>query len=576
MHILGIHFGSHDTCAALVENGRLVAVMEQERFDHHKHTIAFPKDAIDYCLKAGGMVLEDLDYLAYGSDCAVANEYKRKFIEKGYAEFRPDMLEQDRIEQFIAEQAGGRPAFYHVDHHLAHAASTFFTSPYEEAAIYTVDGMGNWMTASQNIGRGNSIEVVERTPYPHSLGMFYGAITQLLGFKASRDEGKVMGLAPYGSAKLVHKVRQLCQVQDGEFTLDLSYFDFHRQPLMKPDGTFHRWYSPKMADVFGPAREPESELTARDADLAYACQAVLEEMVYAILHRFHRRYPLANLCLAGGVALNSTLNGKIAEHTPYQNVFVVPAANDAGVALGAALYCSSQKAGNFKRHELTHAYFGSEYSPEEMARALKNLPQGVTFSKPDDMVAEMATLLRNYRIVGRYDGRMEFGPRALGNRSILANPAKPEMKDIINAKVKFREGFRPFAPVATLENADEFFEMDFDSPFMLKIVQVKEDKQNLIPAVVHVDKSARVQTVSEDQNPPLHRLLVEMGKNGGVPVLLNTSFNIRGDTIVRTPEDAVRCFLKTGMDALALGPYLAVKRDNLKQVQAIDLREKKS
>jgi carbamoyltransferase len=572
MFILGIHFGSHDTCAALVEDGRLVAVMEQERFDHHKHTLAFPKDALAYCLEAGGLALKDLDYLAYGSDCAVANEYKRRFIDKGYSNFRPDMLEQGRIEQFIAEQIGGRPAFYHVDHHLAHAASTFFTSPYEEAAIYTVDGMGNWMTASQNIGRGHAIEIVNRTPYPHSLGMFYGAITQLLGFKASRDEGKVMGLAPYGSARLVDQVRQLCQVKDGELTLDLSYFAFHRQPLMKPDGTFHVWYSQKMAEVIGPPRMPESALTERDADLAYACQAVLEEMVYAILSHFHRRCPLDNLCLAGGVALNSTLNGKIAQHTPYKNVYVVPAANDAGVALGAALSCSSKTSRNFKRHELTHAYFGSEYTPEDLAGALQNLPPGVSVTRPNDMIAEMARLLRNNLIVGRYEGRMEFGPRALGNRSILANPAKAEIKDIVNAKVKFREGFRPFAPVATLESARDYFDMDFDSPFMLKIVQVKKDKQGLIPAVVHVDKSARVQTVSQDQNPPLHRLLDEMGKNGGVPVLLNTSFNIRGDTIVRTPEDAVRCFLKTGMDALALGPYLAVKQDEKTQVN--DLREK--
>jgi carbamoyltransferase len=561
MLILGIHFGSHDTCAALMKDGRLAAIIEQERFDHHKHTFAFPKDAIDYCLEVGSIGLQDLDNLAYGSDCAVANEYKRLFIEKGYSDFSPPLLEQGKLEEFISEQIGSKPPFYHVDHHLAHAASTFLISPYEEAAIYTVDGMGNWMTASQNIGRGNSIEIVDRTPYPHSLGMFYGALTQFLGFKASRDEGKVMGLAPYGSPKLVDKVRELCQVKDGEFLLDLSYFAFYRQPLMKPDGTFHLWYAQKMVDLFGPPRKPESELTERDADLAYACQAVLEEMVYAILNRFYRCYPQDNLCLAGGVALNSTLNGKIAEHTPYKNVFVVPAANDAGVALGAALHCSSQKDKNFQRQELTHAYYGSEYSQENMARALKNLPANVILTKPDDMIAEVVKLLRNNRIVGRYDGRMEFGPRALGNRSILANPAKAEIKDIVNAKVKFREAFRPFAPVVTLESAPEYFEMDFASPFMLKIVQVKQGKQALIPAVVHVDKSARVQTVDQAQNPQLHSLLVAMSENGGAPVLLNTSFNIRGDTIVRTPEDAVNCFLKTGMDALALGPYLAVKQD---------------
>lgn len=564
MRILGIHFGSHDTCAAIVEDGRILAVMEQERFNHKKHTLAFPEDAIDYCLESCEICLEDLDYLAYGSDCTVANEFKRRFMEKGYSEFSPDLLKQEQLEEFIVGQIGGRPPFYHVDHHLAHAASTFFISPYEEAAIYTMDGMGNWMTASQNIGRGNSIKIIERTPYPHSLGMFYGAITQFLGFKASRDEGKVMGLAPYGSAKMVDKVRELCHVENGEFLLDLSYFAFHKQPLMKPDGTFHQWYSQKMIDVFGPAREPESQLTERDADLAFACQEVLEERVYAILNQFYRRYPLENLCLAGGVALNSTLNGKIAEHTPYNNIFVVPAANDAGIALGAALYCSSQKSKKFQRDELTHAYYGSEYSQEEIARALENLPENVTVTRPANMVAEVAKLLRNHLIVGRYDGRMEFGPRALGNRSILACPAKAEIKDIVNAKVKFREAFRPFAPVATLETACEYFEMDFESPFMLKIVQVKQDKQNLIPAVVHVDRSARVQTVDKAQNPELHQLLVAMGENGGVPVLLNTSFNIRGDTIVRTPDDAVRCFLKTGMDALAIGPYLVVKGENYK------------
>ncbi|MBX9694975.1 MAG: carbamoyltransferase, partial [Cyanobacteria bacterium] len=330
--------------------------------------------------------------------------------------------------------------------------------------------------------------------------------------------------------------------------------------LMRNDEEFNAWYSDKMEELFGPPRKEESELTDRDMDLAHSVQVLLEERAFQLLNDLHELHPSDNLCLAGGVALNSTMNGKIRQFTPFKNVFIIPAANDAGLSLGAALYCNAvESPSTFVRHHLDHAYYGSHHTDPEIEAELKDLPPSIKVSKPDNLVQETAKLLNEYNIVGWYQGRMEFGPRALGNRSILANPTKAETKDIVNQKVKFRENFRPFAPMVPLEFVGDYFESDEEMPFMLKIVEVKPEKRSVIPAVTHVDHTARVQTVTPQQNERIHKLLHEMKKLGGVPVLLNTSFNIRGDTIVRTPKDAVKCLLQTGLNALAIGPYLLVK-----------------
>ena len=563
MLALGIHFGSHDTSAALVEDGRIIAVMEQERFDHCKHTRAFPIDAVHYCLAEGGIRLHGLDYVACATDPALTNAYKQRFIDdQTSTELVPRMYGRQDVEATVRRELGGDVPFFLVDHHKAHAASAFFLSPYEEAAVLTIDGMGNWVTTTTNLGRRNTIETLRAIPHPHSLGLFYGAVTQFLGFRAACDECKTMGLASFGAPTYLDDLRRMCTYENGMLSLDLRYFTFHNQPLMNGNGEMNTWYSAAFAEHFGPPRVPESEITDRERDLARSIQMLLEERTFALLRDLHQRTGCANLCLAGGVALNSTLNGRITANTPFTDVFIVPAANDAGISLGAALCCTAERSPDFKRHHLDHCYFGSAHSTEEIEAELSQLPPNIRVDQPADLVGQTADLLVESQIVGWYQGRMEFGPRALGNRSILANPTNPSTKDIVNQKVKFRENFRPFAPIVPLEHVGEYFEADDPLPYMLKVVQVREEKRADIPAVTHVDYSARVQTVTHAQNAPLHDLLHAVQKRNGVPVLLNTSFNIRGDTIVRTPQDAIDCFLKTGMNALAIGPYLLTKTDD--------------
>ena len=551
-----------------MKDGEIIAVMEQERFDHVKHTVAFPTDAVRFCLQQAQANFTDLAFIACATDPEFTNIHKVAFVESGVSDsFTPGMSDRAEIERIVRDKLAEispdavKVPIYSVDHHRAHAASTFLISPYEESAIFTVDGMGNWVTTTGGLGRGDQFEISMEIAHPHSLGLMYGSLTQFLGFRAACDESKVMGLASYGQPTFLEDFRQLCTYRDGQIVLDLKYFTFHDQPLMNAKGGFNSWYSDDFVKRFGAARTPESQLIQRDMDLAHSIQALLEERAFQLLNFLYDKTQCENLCLAGGVALNSSMNGKISENTPFRNVFVVPAANDAGLSLGAALCCSAEKSKNFKRHPLSHAYFGSQHSVEEIKAEIKKLPPEIEVTTPENLTEETAKLLGQFAIVGWYQGRMEFGPRALGNRSILANPTKAESKDIVNQKVKFREHFRPFAPTTPLEHAGEYFESNSEMPFMLMVVKVRSEKRNVIPAVTHVDETARVQTVTKDQNPLLYELLHFMKAQNGVPVLLNTSFNIRGDTIVRTPEDAIRCLLKTGMNALAIGPFLLKKPD---------------
>jgi carbamoyltransferase len=558
--ILGLHIGPHDSSAAIINNGAVLAMMEQERFDHRKHSGAFPAEAIAFCLEHGGVQLNDLAAVAYANDVEITNQYKSAFIRATYPDaFHPSLYQQSDFEKALRSKLRFDGRFLHLDHHLGHAASVFLTSPFEESAIFTVDGVGNWITTTLAVGRGNSIETLERVGHPHSLGLFYGAVTQFLGFHALCDEGKTMGLASYGSPIYADIFREHVGLDEGNVKLDLSYYTIHYGPITDPAGKPRTWYSHRFIDLFGPPRMAESEITARHADIAASAQLVLEERCYQLLERLYLLTGLSSVCVSGGVALNCSMNGRIRDNTSFREVFVMPAANDAGLSLGAGLWASGILQPGFRRQAINHAYLGSEYCVAEIEAAVHAVPSRVIIEKPTDPVEHVADLLAGFAIVGWYQGRMEFGPRALGHRSILANPTRADTKDIVNARVKFREMFRPFAPIVPREAASDYFNPGHSNPFMLQVVTVLPDKRAVIPAVTHVDGSARVQTVTAEQNPEIYRLLWEVKRRNGVPVLLNTSFNIRGDTIVRTPADAIKCFLETGMDALAIGPYLLRK-----------------
>lgn len=568
MYTLGIQFGSHDTSASLIRDNQILAVVEQERFNHQKHTMEFPSDAIRYCLKHAGIGFSDLDFIAYANDASYTNLFKRTFMESGISDtFKPQLSSETYITAEIRKHLkeispdSDRSKLYKVNHHLAHAASTFFTSPFDESAIFTIDGMGNWVTTTFAKGKNERIETIKEISHPHSLGLVYGAVTQYLGFKAASDESKVMGLASYGKPIYLNALREIVKYEDGNINLDLRYFTFHKKPLIGEDGKFNVWYSDLFADRFGPPRVPESDLTEFAMDMANSIQALLEERCFQLLNDLHVLIPSPNLCLAGGVALNSSMNGKIVDHTPFQNVYIIPAANDGGLSLGAALQCHADQLDKYIHVSLDNAYYGNDYSNGEIEREFTKLPDEISLSTPPCVSEAAAALLAEKQIIGWFQGRMEFGPRALGNRSILANPMLAETKDIVNRRVKFRENFRPFAPIVPKEYVNEYFEAKQEMPYMLKIVQVRESVRKVIPAVTHVDNTARVQTVTKEQNPVVHKLLEQFRQLTGVPVLLNTSFNIRGDTIVRTPYDAINCFLKTGMNALVIGPFLLQKPD---------------
>ncbi len=551
MHILGIHFCGHDTSACVVKDGVLLAFAEEERFDHKKHTVAFPHNAIKYCLDTAGIRASELDYVAYATDPESTNIEKMKYKEEYKPDFEPVIINEDDLRRQIREELGisGEKSvkLQGVDHHMAHAASSFLSSPFKSAAVVTIDGMGNWLTTTIGTGEGIEIKRLCHVSHPHSVGLFYGAATQFLGFKAASGEAKVMGLACYGKPRYVDVFRKMVRIEDGyNIRMDLKYFTFHKIPLMKPDGTFNLWYSEAFKDLFGSPRAPESAITERDEDIAHSTPQVCEELVYAILNEAYRRTKNENLCLAGGVALNCSMNGKIQANTPFKNLFIPPIVNDAGLSAGAALFIYNVMHKNPRKYEMKTAYLGPSFSNDECRAALEK--NGLKYEYRKDIAKATAGLLDKGKIIGWFQGRMECGPRALGNRSILADARNPQMKDIINNRVKFRENFRPFAPAVIIEDVDKFFHLNQHSPFMLQARRAREDKWDVIPSVVHVDKTSRAQTVKKDENPVFYELLKEFKKLTGVSVILNTSFNIRGDTMTCNPEDAINCFLKTGLD----------------------------
>ena len=561
MNILGISCFYHDAAACLIQDGRLVAAASEERFTRKKHDEGFPHQAIQYCLKAGKIEAKDLDYVGF---------YDKPFLKferllstylstfpRGFRSFSKAMpvwlREKLWIPQLIRKELKYEGKVLFTEHHLSHAASAFLVSPFREAAILTVDGVGEWATASYGVGRDREIDLFKEIRFPHSLGLLYSAFTYYLGFKVNSAEYKVMGLAPYGVPRYVDQVRQIIEIKDdGSFELDMRFFSYHHG-LRMVNGRFSALFG-------GPPRDPESKLDQRHKDIAASVQKVTEEIMLKMASWLHRETKMENLCLAGGVALNCVANGRILREGPFKDLFIQPAAGDAGGALGVAAYIFHSLLGHPRMTPMEDAYLGPEYSEEEIRKALERYGAPYRRLERDDLVREVAALIEGQTVIGWFQGRMEFGPRALGSRSILADARNPENKDVVNLKIKFRESFRPFAPSVLEEKIGEYFEIDRPSPYMLLVAPVREGKR-VIPSVTHVDHSARIQSINRKQNALYYDLIREFERRTGVPVIINTSFNVRGEPIVCSPDDAYRCFMRTHMDYLVAGPYLLDKKD---------------
>jgi carbamoyltransferase len=555
--ILGLNAYHGDAAAALVLDGELVAAAEEERFNRIKHCAGFPAEAARWCLADAGVEPSDLDHVAVSRDPRAnlrpkllrALRTRPRYLKARLANARRVGDIHGELERALGSTV--RAELHNVEHHQAHAASAFFVSPFEEAAILSVDGFGDFASTLLAAGRGNRFEVLDRVLFPHSLGIFYTAITQWLGFPKYGDEGKVMGLAPYGDAERhLARMRELVRL-NGLFGLGLDYFTHPREgvDLTWAAGTpkIGRLYSDRLVGAFG---EPK-----RDEDVAAALQAVLEEAYLHLVRELEGRTRLQNLCLAGGVALNAVANGRIRPETGFDGLFVQPAAGDSGTAIGAAYWVWNQHLGRSRGFVMEHAYTGPQYSEEECAAAVR--AAGLEAERLDDdrLFAETARRIADGEVVGWFQGRMEFGPRALGNRSIVVDPRRAEMKDVLNARIKHREPFRPFAPSILAEATVDWFDQDYPSPFMVLVYKTRPERRSEIPAVNHVDDTGRLQTVEQRVSPRYHRLIAEFARLTGVPVVLNTSFN-ENEPIVMSPEHAVETFAKTRMDAVALGNLL--------------------
>jgi carbamoyltransferase len=591
MHILGISCYFHDAAAALLRDGRLIAAAEEERFTRKKHDYEFPQHAIDFCLQLGGIEAADLDYVVFFEKPFIKFERlllsSMQTFPRSHRVFREAMItwlgDKLWIKHLIQKRLGVPPSkILFSEHHLSHAASSFFCSPFDEAAILSVDGVGEWTTASIGIGKGTDIRLLKEIRFPHSLGLLYSAFTAFLGFEVNEGEYKVMGMAPFGQPRYVDKVHKLVRIgRDGSFELDLDYFCFH----YSTDKTFNG----KFEALFGPPRDPKAyfftptsgypsyfgekpgnyqELAKQNeyyADVAASIQAVTEEALLQMAQSAYQETGLKRLCMAGGVALNSVANGRIIRETPFEELYVQPSAGDGGGAIGAALYVYHVVLGKPRHFIMEHAYWGEEHGPDGTESFLKQ--KGISYRRMEDeekLIAYVVDRLQDGKVIGWSQGRFEWGPRALGNRSILADPRRADMKDIVNVKIKFREPFRPFAPSVLADRAEEYFTLPdaakhYPARFMLYVVDVKEDKQGILPAITHVDGTGRLQTVRKEASPKYYRLIERFGQATGVPVVLNTSFNLKGEPIVNTPEEAFHTFSQSGMDVLVLGEYVIEK-----------------
>jgi carbamoyltransferase len=595
MHILGISAFYHDSAAALLRDGDIVAAVQEERFTRKKHDSGFPRHAIAYCLDAAGISLRDVDHVVF---------YDKPFLKferlletylacapKGFRSFRmaiplwlreklfQKQLLRDELRKFQPDYDWEKRLLF-AEHHQSHAASAFFPSPFDEAVILTMDGVGEWATTSVGIGRGNDLAIFKELHFPHSIGLLYSAFTYYTGFRVNSGEYKVMGLAPYGEPKYAQLILDhLIDLKaDGSFRLDQSYFDYC---------TGLRMTNEKFDDLFGgPPRQPEEILTGRHMDLAASIQAVTEEIVGRLTRGIARETGADNLCLAGGVALNCVANGKVLRDGKFKRIWVQPAAGDAGGALGAALaayhlHKRQPRATDNRLDRMYGSYLGPTFDDDDIAQRLAAAGARFVHLEDDTLIDRTSNDIASGLALGWFQGRMEFGPRALGNRSIIADARNPRMQSVLNLKVKYRESFRPFAPAVLRHDVADWFELDEDSPYMLMVADVVQhrrrrmsaaekslfgiDKLNVprseIPAVTHIDYSARVQTVHAETNPRFHALLSTLKHKTGCPVVVNTSFNIRGEPIVCTPEDAFRCFMGTQLDALAIGNVYLAKAD---------------
>ena len=560
MNILGISAFYHDSAACLIQDGRLVAAASEERFTRKKHDEAFPHEAIKYCLRAGKIETKDIDYVGFYDKPFLKFErllstYLSTFPRglRSFSKAMPVWLKEKLwIPQMIRKELNYEGKILYTEHHLSHAASAFLVSPFKDAAILTVDGVGEWATASYGVGKDREIDLFKEIRFPHSLGLLYSAFTYYLGFKVNSAEYKVMGLAPYGVPRYVDQVKKLIEIKDdGSFEMDMSYFSYH-YGLKMTNGRF--------ADLFGgPPRDPESKLEQKQKDIAASVQKVTEEIMLKMASYLHRETKMENLCMAGGVALNCVANGRILREGPFKDLFIQPAAGDAGGALGVAAYINHSLLGNPRTIRMEDAYLGPEFGEEEILETLRKYGAPYRRLERDELVKQVAALIEGQTVIGWFQGRMEFGPRALGSRSIIADARNPENKDVVNLKIKFRESFRPFAPSVLEEKIGEYFEIDRPSPYMLLVAPVREGKR-VIPSVTHIDHSARIQSINRDQNALYYDLIREFERRTGVPVIINTSFNVRGEPIVCSPDDAYRCFMRTHMDYLAMGPYLLDKK----------------
>lgn len=588
MNILGISAFYHDSAACLVREGDIVSAAQEERFTRKKHDFSFPKNAIYYCLQDSRLQVKDLDFIAF---------YDKPFMKferilmtylsytpvgiRSFLKAMPLWIKQKIwIKEFISKELDFEGKIIFPEHHESHAASAFFPSPFQKAAFLTIDGVGEWATTSYGVGKDNKIDILAEIHFPHSLGLLYSAFTYYTGFKVNSGEYKVMGLAPYGEARYRDLIlSELMDLkEDGSFKLNMKYFSYCAG-LTMTNGRFDRLFG-------GPPRKPESLLTQRDMDLARSVQEVTEEVMLRMARHIHKETGQKNLCLAGGVALNCVGNGRVLREGPFENIWIQPSAGDAGGALGAALfvwyqYLENKRIADGKKDSQHGSYLGPKYENSYISDFLKlnNIPY---IELGDGEIPEkIADLIADQKVIGWFQGRMEFGPRALGNRSIIGDSRSPKMQELMNLKTKFRESFRPFAPSVIKERVSDFFEFDRESPYMLLVARVKReirremsgeeqklfgiDKLNVvrssIPAVTHVDYSARIQTVSKEDNPLFYQVITKFDEKYGCPVIINTSFNVRGEPIVCTPDDAYLCFMRTNMDYLVMGKYLIEKKE---------------
>jgi len=621
MHILGISAYYHDSAAALVSNGDIIAAAQEERFTRKRHDSAFPIKAIEYCLKEANLKFTDLSAIVFYDKPLTKFERLLEtylgFAPKGFRSFvmsmplwlKEKLFLKDMLKRELSEISGvakkDLPKLLFAEHHQSHAASAFFASPFQEASIICLDGVGEWATTSVWKGEGNKLELCWEINFPHSLGLLYSAFTYYTGFKVNSGEYKLMGLAPYGEPKYADLIRKnLIDVKDdGTFHLNMDYFDF---------ATGLKMTNSKFDELFGgPARKAESRVSQKEMDLARSIQVVTEEIVLKLANSVHKEFKKDNLCLAGGVALNCVANGRILRESPFKSVWVQPAAGDAGGALGAALstwyqyygkprdvskhgfqYSTASKAGTPLDY-MKGSYLGPGYSDKEIEKSLNEM--GVIYRRYDDdtLFKEVAKILKGEAVVGWFSGRMEFGPRALGARSIIGDSRSPKMQSVMNLKIKHRESFRPFAPAVLAEDVEQYFQLDTPSPYMLMVAPIKNELRNTvtaeqeklfgidklnvqrskIPAVTHVDFSARVQTIHPHTNPKFHKLLTAFKAETGCSVLVNTSFNVRGEPIVCTVEDAYRCFMRTEMDYLIVENYVIFKQDQPQWNEKVDWKQ---